>query len=298
MKKIDGGYVSLFEQLVAWGIPPFSTFDNYFYPQEHALIADKDSSNARRYNETPKGAKTDQLLGAFQPLVFMLNDVLYTLKPYPNKPEALYDLAQFSRGFGNLSRGIATLIIIVPVAGLFYLVQGFKLYKSLFSDSITHDNLIKPLSWLIDGVLSVIRGITQIATAPLTLFFKIPIRSLAAWIYGKPDICANEDIQRLALRGKKLAEAISVAEASSEHLLPTNSLHQIAAQLNAHYVTHLQMNGITTLEPKIEAIHFSTLRHTQKYSAYFNLFSNVRVDSSAVTYSNPYVPSRSLNGDL
>jgi hypothetical protein len=219
MKKINGGYLSLFEFLVVRDFPFARTIDEKLYPRENSTIRYSSSARtideklyprenstiryssstpySRRYNETPTDALTDQFVGALQPLASMANDFLYTFKPYKSGKDALNDLAQPVRGLGNILRGLA-LTIASP---LFFLVNTvrYAFVSGTWANFVGNMkiNLIRSGSWLLDGVCSLVRGITQLITTPLTWFLKMPLRGILTGVKGTPDIAENEEVQRL-----------------------------------------------------------------------------------------------------
>jgi hypothetical protein len=202
MKKINGGYISLFEYLVEMGFPFTRTINKTLYPTEDWILKDYSVPYPRRYNENPKGRWADQFTGSLQPIASMGNDFQYTFKPYKSVRDALTDIMQPVRGIGNILRGSAN-IISVPFVLLGDTVRCALRARSL-SSFLKHmkSNLFRSFSWVIDGVSSLIRGATQIITSPLTLALRIPLRGIISGVKGTPDISENEDVKRLVAIGK------------------------------------------------------------------------------------------------
>lgn len=204
MKKINGGYQSLFEYLVSKDFPFARAIDARLYPVENATLRYTASTPyARRYNETPRGHWADQFIGALQPLASMANDFQNTFTPYKSSREFLMDVAQPLRGFGNILRGLVQLV----ATPLFFLGNTLRYalishsFSSFFSNMIL--NLGRSTSWFIDGFSSIVRGATQVVATPLTWILRIPFRGIITAISGTPDISENEEIQHLVDLGKQ-----------------------------------------------------------------------------------------------
>lgn len=202
MKKINGGYQSLFEYLVHQNFPLTRAIDRKLYPAEHAsLYKISGIPYVRRYNETLRGRWTDQFIGALQPIASMANDIQYTFKPYRSLREVGMDIAQPVRGFGNILRGLANVVL----APLIFLGNTVKyMFGSGSFSNFSYNmglNLGYSTSWVIEGLSSLVRGFTQVLTTPLTWAFRIPLRGIITAIKGTPDISENEEIQRLVVLG-------------------------------------------------------------------------------------------------
>ena len=207
MKKINGGYQSLFEYLVHKDFPFARTIDAKLYPTENSTLRYTNTAPyARRYNETPKGHWTDQFIGTLQPIASMANDFQYTFKPYKSVRDVLIDVLQPVRGVVNILRGIANLVV-APIFLLGNTVR-YALISGSFSNFSSNMklNLGRSTSWFIDGLSTLIRGTTQIIASPLTWALRIPLRGIITGIKGTPDISENEAIQRLVDQGNQAIE--------------------------------------------------------------------------------------------
>lgn len=198
MKKINGGYQSLFEYLVDKDFPFVRAIDAKLYPVENdTLLYASSTPYIRRYNETPRGNWTDQFIGAFQPIASMANDIQYTFMPYKSSREFLMDIAQPIRGLGNVLRGLAILV----ATPLFFL--GNTVRYAFISGSLRNFftnmklNLGRSTSWFIDGLSSIVRGSIQVVATPLTWAIRVPLRGIITAIKGTPDINENEEVQHL-----------------------------------------------------------------------------------------------------
>ncbi|WP_058535130.1 hypothetical protein [Legionella saoudiensis] len=211
MKKINGGYESLFEYLVKKDFPFARFIDARLYPVENATLRYISTAPyTRRYNETPREYWTDQFIGAMQPIASMINDIQYTFKPYKSSHEFLMDMAQPLRGLKNVLRGLANLV----ATPLFFLGNTVRYAFnsgswSNFSNNMKL-NLGRSSSWLIDGLSSIVRGSTQVIASPLTWALRMPLRGIITAIKGTPDITENEEIQHLVDLGHQ-----AIAEDSS-----------------------------------------------------------------------------------
>lgn len=204
MKKINGGYQSLFEYLVNKDFPFARAIDTKLYPVENSTLRYQNSTPyERRYNETPRGRWTDQFIGALQPIASMANDIQYTFKPYKSSREVLMDITQPIRGFGNILRSLINLVA-TPLFFLFNTVRYAFISGSLSNFSANMKlNLGRSTSWFIDGLSSMVRGSTQVVATPLTWALRIPLRGIITAIKGTPDISENEEIQHLVDLGSQ-----------------------------------------------------------------------------------------------
>jgi hypothetical protein len=122
-----------------------------------------------------------QIKGSFQPIVDMGKDFADTFKPYRSNWYAKRDAGQPIHAIINLFKGVSYVLASVFLcifAPFYYIPQknrpGFSYLQTLGV------GYVYAFSWFIDGILSIVRGVTQIATTPLTWFIKMPLR---AFIY-------------------------------------------------------------------------------------------------------------------
>lgn len=140
----------------------------------------------------PEHPYLSTLRGAFQPLADMWKDVKDTAKPYRTKSAIRNDALQPIYGVGHILKGCAYLVLAVPLF-LINLVRYATKVNS-FSQWVEVGlvfNGIRSFAWLIDGVLSIIRGATQLATTPLTWFIKMPLRGIITGFTDKKDLAVE-----------------------------------------------------------------------------------------------------------
>jgi hypothetical protein len=126
----------------------------------------------------------------------MAKDFKDTFKAYKPSEIDYYlerDLLQFFHGVKNTTRGTFSLIA-VP---LIFLRNMLNLIFNTASLEDFWDNgkslVTQPLEYLIDGVPLLLRGLTQMITAPLTTFIKIPLRSFISFV-SPAKILIEEDL--------------------------------------------------------------------------------------------------------
>ena len=137
MKRIDGGYESLFEFLVRKNVPFLRRVDSILYKYEHDRVYNDDTQfphyKNRRFNDNPSVA--DQFIGSLQPFASMINDVSLTFKPYRSVSDFGVDLAQPLRGLGNVSRGVISFLfspvyfVVIPFISIYLLIQKRQILK-------------------------------------------------------------------------------------------------------------------------------------------------------------------------
>lgn len=157
--KINGGFESLFE----------------YSSGKHAVI-----KKIRRFNTNPRNIYLDQYIGSFQPIVSIGNDFLNTVGRYKSMKDMVGDVTQPIEGFVNLFKGLK-LVVCLPFMLAFF-TRDNRNYP--YFQETTLKELAFSGSWLIHGVMTALRGITQIATTPFTWIVKIPLRAVITAIYG------------------------------------------------------------------------------------------------------------------
>lgn len=178
---------------------------------------------------------TTQMQGAFQPLADMHKDLVNTVQPYRLGESALKDAAKPFYGIANCLKGIAYLIAVIPLF-LFNLIACIFVSKNpkdwAYKAFVVGGNLA--ISWLIDGLLSLVQGVTRIAAAPLNWFVKMPLRGLIrAYYYFNDDpqtkkflLAENRpSIQALVTEAKEWNEKADDNWTSNENLT-CNSLQE------------------------------------------------------------------------
>lgn len=219
MAKINGRFESLFEYLVQKNFPLTRWLDKRFYPEEHNTLENVLTYENKPYyvpfyrRYSPKGSKSGQTLGSLQPIVDMGNDFVNTFQPYKSARQVGRDFLQPIRGIGNIAKGIVNIIaapllfIINPIRYAF--ISGtFKKFKQNVSL-----NSQRTISWLLNGISSIFRGVTQIATTPLTWSLKMPLRGLITAFKGVQKIEENKGVQRLVQAGKNAIASNQETEA-------------------------------------------------------------------------------------
>lgn len=157
--KINGGFESLFE-----------------YSSSKRMIL----KQAWRFNANPHNAYSDQYIGSFQPIVSIGNDFLNTVGRYKSMKDMVGDVVEPVEGFVNLFKGLK-IVVYLP-----FMLAFFTWDNRNYPDfqKTTLKELAFSGSWLIHGVMTALRGITQIVTTPFTWMVKIPLRAVITAIYG------------------------------------------------------------------------------------------------------------------
>ncbi len=291
MKKINGGYASLFEYLVKQKYSFARSIKKALYPPSPDYQI---PFSYPRYNTNPRNWVIDQYLGALQPFNEMLHDVEYTFKPYSTEHEKSKDTWQILRGLINIFHGLASLLL-TPIAFTWFLFRDISHSKS-FSNFMYNCglNFVRSSSWIIDGVARMIRGSTQIIAAPLILF-KIPLRIIITKIKGSPDINQNEEIRRLYEIGNNLKESDKPDEMLSVSYLlhrkfqkcrtrgqPTNINVENEHNISSGLFERMETRRITITnrdidpETKRTAISDLNLRIKKDSAAYISIFKEIK----------------------
>lgn len=200
MPKINKGYQSLFEYFVYKDYPLARWLDARLYPDENSRLRYiSEAPYGQRWNPNPHSGQ--QILGGLQPLADIAKDFIDTFKPYKAGYHAGRDFLQPLRGVGNIAKGAANLLL----SPLLFVANTIR--YALTSGSLENFasnmglNARRTTGWLLDGVSSLVRGLTQIAATPLTWLIKMPLRGLITAIKGAPKIEQNRGIQRLVSTG-------------------------------------------------------------------------------------------------
>lgn len=202
MSKINRGYQSLFEYLADRDFPLMRWIDQTLYADEVKRLKNPSMPYGRRWNPKPYD-DNQQIIGSFQPLADMLKDTVDTFKPYKSAYQIKQDFRQPIRGLGNIVRGVANLVgaPLVFIGNTFrYLFFSHSLQDFSYNMRL---NFLRSSSWLLDGISSLIRGITQIATTPLTWLIKMPLRGLITLFKGRPNFENGSGVRRLIREGNE-----------------------------------------------------------------------------------------------
>ncbi|MDP3267530.1 MAG: hypothetical protein Q8M40_00640 [Legionella sp.] len=197
MRKINQRYISLFEYLSMKNYPFARWFHKHLYLVDYQAL--KDKSILYSYGKYSKlGIDwAAQWRGGMQHWVSVANDMRYTIKPYNDKNDLWRDILQPARGFKNIFRG-AAILVLSPLMFLFFLI-AFPL-RSLFTwffgdlSLYLRANVMSMLTWSADGLFCLIRGVIQLATTPLNWFLRMPLRGILTGIYGPPDILEHDEM--------------------------------------------------------------------------------------------------------
>lgn len=148
-----------------------------------------------------------QLKGAFQPLADMAKDAVDMFKPYRSWWYVKRDILQPIFGIGNFFKGVGYVLASLALfigAPFYYIPEKNRtsyLEKErsgylVWASCCIRDTYVNALSYFIDGILSMLRGATQLATTPLTCFIKAPLRGIIALVdklRGKPHLAEQND---------------------------------------------------------------------------------------------------------
>jgi hypothetical protein len=163
----------------------------------------------------------EQLWGALQPFSDIIKDWVDTLKPYKSNYYVDRDLLQLVYGIGNVGKATVT-VIGTPILFIAYAMQHLYdlaantvkyLYDPAFRSVPTNfvatfvsdmkENIARSGFWLLEGLANIVRGVTQIITAPLTLM-RVSVRLGITRFKGQPKIEDSEAIQRLVNQGLEI----------------------------------------------------------------------------------------------
>jgi 2-polyprenyl-6-methoxyphenol hydroxylase-like FAD-dependent oxidoreductase len=184
-------------------------------------------------------------------------------KPYKSLSQHSQDYKQPLVGTVNVFSGVVKI-----VAGLF----GFNL--SRFSD----------------GIFSLLRGVIEIITTPLTWLIKPITRSVAGKIHGRVKIEENSGIRKVAKYAHKYLDKVE----KNSHLddKATYKLFQLSNDLHRKYEKAIKRGQTCTGIGRLEEISaFNAIREDDKLNRvilrkYFSLFKEHRVKSKE---ESPYI---------
>lgn len=147
------------------------TFNFKWLKNSYEYFFGKHFEDAERLSFAFK-SKQQQLIGGFQPFADMAKDFIDTFTPYRSGWYAGRDFLQPIYGLGNLLKGSLYLATVVLIF-LFSLMIFFPIIlitsnQKVFDLKGNSTIGIFLFSWLIDGIGSLIRGATQLATVGLS----------------------------------------------------------------------------------------------------------------------------------
>lgn len=151
------------------------------------------------------------IAGGFTPVAYMWKDFKDTFKPYKADYQRNRDWLQPINGIGNILRGVLSLplAVISTVESVLMLVwQTLKSIAYSLYDPKRHAQHFFPklylgITWtvskltahVLDSAFSIIRGVTQIATFPLTWLVKIPLRQFGLTPKDETGECIQQNIE-------------------------------------------------------------------------------------------------------
>jgi len=210
---------------------------------------------------------SSQLTGAFQPLADMAKDVADTFKPYRSKFYVKRDGLQPLYGLLNIAKGVLYLIALVPL----FLI-GVAVSLAMKKPENIGYGLMMLASWLLDGVLSIVRGATQIAFTPLG-WAKMAIRGLIYAFTSKEDLWIENrpGIQNLVKKDKDN---------------PSTDKENLAMEVNSKYEKGIKRGEETGLtgEKLKTAKDFATVRNQSEN--YLKLFARPTESDDLTTNEN------------
>lgn len=156
MSKINKGYRSLLAFL-AEDYEFAANLNDYFNPTEQPID--------ERYNPENQS----QLLGSLQPFADMVADARKTFKPYKSKSHLNSDLATFLRGLRNIGTGLATVVGATVLFFVNFAKAAFTANSFAHFGNMMRQNAINTLSWLVNGIANIIRGVTQLVASPFAM---------------------------------------------------------------------------------------------------------------------------------
>lgn len=206
MARINNQYLSPYEVTIARLFP---AIDQWLYPAEAEMARKADYwDNFHRHFSTRQitlnkswSEPDDSIIsfkwlkniaGGFTPIAYMWKDLKDTFKPYKADYQRKRDWLQPINGLGNVLRGILSVplaliaVISNTLMSIQYLYRGLRNPNNHPVVKLGLIMLLPPWSifytaatlaaHLLDSTLSIVRGLTQIATFPLTWVFRIPLR--------------------------------------------------------------------------------------------------------------------------
>jgi len=186
----------------------------------------------------------DQLKGSFQPFADMVKDAADTFKPYRSRYYVKRDAKQPIYGAYNLLKGLLYLIALIP---LLFVGLGFCIFTRQ-SERLPF-GAVMLLSWFIDGILSIFRGITQIAFTPLVLA-KMAIRGFIWAVTSNTELLVEnrKGIRKLIADAQKINDEYKEGE---DKKLALNKLSYIVHYIGAKYNKGIERGEDTAFNGQI-----------------------------------------------
>tara|TARA_R110002126_G_scaffold273866_1_gene418653 strand:- start:195669 stop:196586 length:918 start_codon:yes stop_codon:yes gene_type:complete len=202
----------LVEYLVIKNFPFARSFYERFYPKENLQLKGYSKYFPSYRKPWEPNFPFNQIPGGLEPVLGMIKDFVDTFKPYKSWHYVGRDIIQPLKGIGNIAKGLANII------GSILLFFSNTIRYALISGNYYHFkknmflNFNRTTSWLLDGISSLVRGITQVIATPLTWLIKIPLRGLITAIEGVRTLEEDPSIQRLVTEGKEAIQDSKIAQ--------------------------------------------------------------------------------------
>lgn len=164
-----------------------------------------DASPELRFTTNESANILDLLKGAVQPLFYTIEDIKEYTRCYSGWYETRRELLQPLIGIQNICRGIANALLsayYIPVLLIhaYQYSQNEPFFEKIgFTVSMT-------IIQLLDSASSICRGLIQIASYPITLFLKMPMRGLLTAFYGPQRAEADPELQSYIQEAKDYKE--------------------------------------------------------------------------------------------
>lgn len=180
-----------------------------------------------------------QFLGAFYNFAKMRKALIESIEPYHSFGKLKRDLLQPVYGVLNIFKGVAILAASIIAAALWCVLLPLTCVFTacllpLGASALTvsfYPKILYPITWAIEGVATVVRGVAQVVCAPLVYIFKMPIRGLMNLFAPKKYAEDKPEIQRLVTELKSKMGSFEPVSKIKESLSDFNSTERQAASL-------------------------------------------------------------------
>jgi hypothetical protein len=277
---------------------PEDSVEKYLSAAEyHAMHGKKMPGNFRVYMQAP-----------FQPFLNMRKDAVDTFKPYKSSSQVIRDFLQPLKGLQNIIKGLCIavscpyvllcnivgylcavlLIAILMLPCLFFFEDAWDKYCKRMNNMNNSflANFVQRVSWMMEGLVSLIRGMTQIAAAPFTWLIKMPLRAIVTYIKGAPAIEKNRLIIRLAEHGHEILDEPATPFAVNEINLMTKAIH-------VKFRSALKKGQHTDIAPDVEyANYYAAVREDDYPELYISLDAEEKARARAYLEQFAVSPSK------
>lgn len=205
-----------------------------------------DSSNFSYHS----GAK---MAGAFQPLADMYKDFRDAFTAYKAPYQKRNNLMQPLRGLGNIFKSLGILL----GAPLFFLINTVRLIGRGHPVTM-RQNLYQTGTWLIEGMATMLRGLTQVCATPMVYFLETPMRMFITKMNGERKIESNRGIHRKVNEGLNIIIAKNNSSSKFWHS-ESQDLSSILLDIHHHKfdVYRKQKHQKTGIDAELESKLFS-----------------------------------------